>query len=70
MKTVYCPVTGGQVNGDTCLEITLVADQYVKPAILPDKIKWSKEMRQKCLNCKWHDDLGENETVEERLNGV
>ena len=57
MKTVYCPVVNGQVNGDTCLEIVLVADRYAKPTVLPDEVKWSEEMRQKCLSCKWHDDV-------------
>ena len=45
MKTVYCPVVNGQVNGDTCLEIVLVADRYAKPTVLPDEIKWSEEVR-------------------------
>lgn len=66
MKTVYCPVTGRQVDGTTCLEIVMVADGEMDQSILPDAIDWSEEIRQKCLHCKWHDDLGENETAEER----
>lgn len=57
MKTVYCPVTDGQVDGTTCLEICIVADREAKPTILPENIIWNEEQCQKCLACKYHADL-------------
>ena len=60
MNTVFCPVIGEQVDGITCLEICLVADDMVKECILEDYdpiIPWNEEQRQKCLNCPYHDDL-------------
>lgn len=57
MKTVYCPVTDGQVDGTSCLEICIVADREAKPTILPENIVWNEEQRQKCLACKYHADL-------------
>ena len=47
MNTVFCPVTGGQVDGTTCLEIVLVADHEAKPSILPNGITWSEEQRER-----------------------
>lgn len=57
MKTVYCPVRGEQVDGITCLEICLVADDMMKERTLPEGTEWDLEQRQKCLACKWHGDL-------------
>lgn len=60
MNTVFCPVRGAQVDGATCLDICLVADDMVKERILEDyepAIPWDDEQRQKCLNCKWHADI-------------
>ena len=58
MKTVYCPVLDRQVDGTTCLEIVLVADNEAKPAILPKDVKqWDEKQRQKCLNCQYHADV-------------
>ena len=59
MKTVYCPVVKGYVNGTTCLEIVIVADREAKPSILPESIKWTEEMREICKACKYHDDIQE-----------
>ena len=62
--TVYCPVKESQINGTYCLEICIVADREANPSllydgapddsVLPPSIAWSEELRQKCLNCKWH----------------
>lgn len=63
MNTVFCPVRGEQIDGTTCLEICLVADNMVKERILDDYdpiIPWNEEQRQKCLNCKWHTDVEED----------
>ncbi len=56
MKTVYCPVKKGQINGGDCIVICDVADYMIKPSVLPEKIEWNEEQRQKCLQCKWHAD--------------
>lgn len=53
-KTVYCPVMGCRVDGDTCLEITVVADKEIHASVLPDAIVWNEEQREKCLHCEWH----------------
>lgn len=57
MKTIYCPVKDGQVDGTTCLDIVLVADKEAKPSILPCGLKWDEEQRKKCLTCKYHTDV-------------
>lgn len=62
MKTVYCPVKADQVDGGDCIVICDVADHMIKPSVLPDGIEWNEEQRQKCLNCKWHADLDQEET--------
>lgn len=62
MNTVFCPVLNRQVDGITCLEIVLVADGEINKRILPDGLEWNEEQRQKCLNCKWHADLDQEET--------
>ncbi len=56
MKTVYCPVIDGQIDGSACLEIVLVADKEAKPGILPPSIIWNDELCQKCKSCKYHAD--------------
>lgn len=60
MKTVPCPVKGDEINGDDCLIICDVADRAIKPACLPEGIKWDEEQRQKCKACKYHADLDES----------
>lgn len=60
MKTVYCPVINGQVDGSTCFEIVLVADHEAKPSILPQSIEWNDKQREKCLKCPYHNDLEED----------
>ncbi len=59
MTTIYCPVIQGQIDGDRCLEISLVSENQISERVFDDnedKIVWSEEQRQKCLNCKWHAD--------------
>ncbi len=59
MTTVYCPVIQGQIDGDGCLEISLVSENQISERVFEDnedKIVWNEEQRQKCLNCKWHAD--------------
>lgn len=55
--SVYCPVKNGQVDGGDCMIICDVADRYVKPSVLPKGVEWNEEQREKCLNCKWHNDI-------------
>lgn len=57
MKTVYCPVINGQIDGTSCLEIVLVADREAKPSILPESVIWNEEQCEKCLACKYHADV-------------
>ena len=57
MKTVYCPVKNGQINGTNCLITCGVADRMLKPAVLPDDISWNETQREKCLKCKYHADI-------------
>ncbi len=66
MKTVYCPVMKKQIDGTTCLEIVLVADNEMKPQILPVDLEWNATKRNDCLCCMWHSDLKYGETVEDR----
>lgn len=52
--TVYCPVIQGQIDGTSCYEITLVADKWIKPSVLPQSIEWNEELRKICNACKYH----------------
>ena len=57
MKTVYCPVKDGQIDGGDCLIICDVADKLINPSILPEGIKWNEEQGEMCKNCKYHNDI-------------
>lgn len=57
MRTVFCPVSGRQVNGTECLEIVLVADRMMNASTLPPEIRWDEGQRQTCLRCYYHDDI-------------
>lgn len=67
MKTVYCPIKDGQINGTDCLTMCDVADNMFNSSvlydgesgesILPESIKWNEEQRQKCLKCQYHNDV-------------
>ena len=61
MNTVYCPVLDRQVDGNTCLEIVLVADREAKTSILPQGLEWNDKQREKCLQCPYHKDLEDTE---------
>ena len=55
MKTVYCPIKDGQIDGYDCYLLCAIADREVSSRVLPDGVdKWNEEQRQKCLNCKYH----------------
>ena len=58
METVYCPVKDDRIDGGDCLIACDAADNTVKHTVLPECIKWSEEQRQKCLNCKYHYEVG------------
>ena len=60
MKTVYCPVIDGQIDGTTCMEIVDVVDGLINERILDDIEEvtvWNDEQKQKCLNCPYHADV-------------
>ncbi len=57
MKTVYCPVKGGQITGGDCLIICDVADRFIKPSVLPEGIEWNEEQCERCKNCQYHNDV-------------
>lgn len=56
MRTVYCPVKDGQINGTDCLIVCDIADKLIKPTLLPTGIKWDEEQCKKCLACEYHAD--------------
>lgn len=59
MNTVYCPVIDGQIDGASCFDIVLVANQEAKSTILPKGIKWNDEQCRICKACKYHSDIEE-----------
>lgn len=62
MKTVYCPIKNDQINGDDCYLLCSIADKEVSSRVLPDGIDgWNEKQRQKCLNCKYHYPLEDDE---------
>ncbi len=54
MKTVYCPVKKGRINGTDCMIVCDVADDMVKETVLPEGIIWNENQQKECLNCKYH----------------
>ena len=54
MKTVYCPVKNGEINGADCYIICDVADGYVNSTLVPKGIEWNDEQRKKCIDCQYH----------------
>lgn len=57
MKTVYCPVKNAEISGGDCLLVCDIADRIIKPDALPHDIKWDEHQRQKCKDCKYHEDV-------------
>lgn len=54
MKTVYCPVKKGQIDGGDCIVVSDVAHNLLNQSVLPDDIPWGEEQRQRCLSCRWN----------------
>ena len=52
MNTVYCPVLDRQVDGNTCLEIVLVADREAKTSILPQGLEWNNSSVKSASNVR------------------
>ena len=69
MRTVFCPVSGRQVNGTECLEIVLVADRMMNASTLPPEIRWDEGQRQTCLRCYYHDDKKAGDDLSDRAAG-
>lgn len=62
MKTVYCQLKNNQINGDDCYLLCAIADEEVSSRVLPVGVDdWNEEQRQKCLSCKYHNPLEDNE---------
>lgn len=62
MKTVYCPIKNGQINGDDCYLLCAIADGEISSRVLPDGVDdWNEEQCQKCLNCEFHYPLEDDE---------
>ncbi len=57
MKTVFCPVKCGEINGTDCLIICDVADRLINPRMLPEGVVWNEQQREKCKQCKYHADI-------------
>lgn len=53
-EKVLCPVAEYPIDGGDCVIICDVADRILKPAVLPEDIKWSEEKRKICKDCKYH----------------
>lgn len=56
-KTVFCPVKKGQIDGSDCYLVCEVADGMLLDEFVPEAIVWNEDQRQKCLKCKYHDDV-------------
>lgn len=64
MKTVYCPIKNDQINGDDCYLLCAIANEEVSSRVLPSGVDhWDEEQRQKCLKCKYHEVLNDEEEV-------
>lgn len=57
MTMVFCPVKDGQIDGGDCFVVCEIADGNAPESVLPERIAWNEDQRQKCLNCKWHADI-------------
>lgn len=56
MKTVTCPITGNQIDGDSCYCTVLVVDGEAPETSLPEGIELTEETRRTCRSCQYHDD--------------
>lgn len=55
-KTVKCPVTGQQIDGDSCYCVVLVVDGEAPEHTLPPGIVLTEDARTACLACQYHED--------------
>lgn len=55
-KTVKCPVTGKQIDGDSCYCVVLVVDGEAPEKVLPEGITLTDDARKACLACPYHED--------------
>ena len=56
-KTVKCPLTGNQIDGDACYCVVLVVDGDAPEYTLPAGIMLDGEARKTCHMCEYHRDL-------------
>ena len=51
-----CPLFDGEmISFDDCVENCTIAEGFLKPDNLPDKVKKKKDFREICISCKYHD---------------
>ena len=55
-KTVNCPVTGKQIDGDSCYCVVLVVDGEAPEQALPPGVTLTDDARTACLACQYHED--------------
>ena len=51
-----CPVTGKQIDGDSCYCVVLVVDGEAPEKALPEGITLTDDARKACLACPYHED--------------
>lgn len=51
-----CPMMDNEnISLDNCFENCMIAERYLKPDSLPEKVKSKEGFREICLSCKYHD---------------
>ena len=55
-KTVNCPVTGKQIDGDSCYCVVLVVDGEAPEQALPPGVTLTDDARKACLACQYYED--------------
>lgn len=54
--TEYCPALQKEIDSTTCIAITDVEENLLKPIILERLgISWDEKKAEKCRNCQYHD---------------
>ena len=55
-KDRICPLMDGEcISEDDCYENCMIAERYIKPDRLPERVKAKENFREICLACKHHD---------------
>ena len=51
---VMCPLVEAEIEDIECIEVTDVAEQFLKEECISKKFKNKENWKEICKECKWH----------------